>query len=117
MRDDISPRPWLKAIPLPSRSRLSHRPTTQIQELVALSYGVHPRIMTIASRDRAHAWPRQVAMYLTRQLTSRSLPSIGMSFHRDHSTVLYAVRKVEALMKTDPFTVADVLALREALEG
>jgi chromosomal replication initiator protein len=106
----------IRPIALPSLSRISHRPTVQIQELVALSYGIHPRLMT--SRSRTHAWPRQVAMYLTRELTKRSLPSIGEAFgNRHHTTVLHAIRTVERRMKTDPFDNADVLALRKVLEG
>lgn len=106
----------LEPIVLPSMTRISHRPTVQIQELVALSYGLHPRHMTATSRDRRHAWPRQVAMYLTREILHRSLPSIGTAFHRDHTTVLHAIRRVEERMARDPFDYADVLALREVLE-
>lgn len=106
----------VKPIPLPSLCRISHRPTLQIQELVALSYGLHPRHMTSASRDKGHVWPRQVAMYLTRVLTKRSLPQIGAAFgHRHHTTVLHAIRSVEARMKSDPLDRADVAALKKAL--
>ena len=53
-------------------------------------------------RDRAVARPRQVAMYLCKQLTSRSLPEIGRKFGgRDHTTVIHAVRKVEELRASD----------------
>jgi chromosomal replication initiator protein len=55
-------------------------------------------------------------MYLTRQLTKRSLPCIGRAFgHRDHTTVLYAIRSVEKRMEADPLYRADVEALRKAL--
>ena len=107
----------VRPIELPSRCRISHRPTVQIQELVALSFGLHPRCMTSASRDKPHVWPRQVAMYLTRELTKRSLHGIGASFgHRHHTTVLHAIRTVERRMKADGFDRADVAALRKALE-
>jgi chromosomal replication initiator protein len=104
-------------IDLPSRTRVSHCPTTQIQELVAVSYGLHPRCMTAAWRGPKHvSWTRQIAMYLTREITHRSLPSIARSFNRkDHSTVIHAIRVVERRMKENFLIRADVKALREAL--
>lgn len=108
----------MKAIELPSGGRLSHRPTLQIQELVALSYGLHPRTMIVRDKRQHVAWPRQVAMFLTRELTKRSLPSIGTAFGgRDHTTILHGVRCVAARMKVDPLARADVDALRKALLG
>lgn len=107
----------MNAIELPS-TRLSHRPTVQIQELVALSYGLNPKAMTGKSREPRHVWPRYVAMYLTRELTHRSLFSIGCAFgHRHHTTVLHGLRVVERRMAADPLDEADVLALREVLAG
>jgi chromosomal replication initiator protein len=106
----------IEPIALPSQTRISHRPTVQIQELVALSYGIHPKLMT--RQSRIHAWPRQVAMYLTRELTKRSLPAIGEAFGgRHHTTVLHAIRTVVQRMNEDPLDRADVLALRKVLEG
>jgi chromosomal replication initiator protein len=106
----------MEPIELPSRTRVSHRPTTQIQELVAVSYGLHPKHMVSPERRRDIAWPRQIAMYLTRQLTQRSLPSIGEAFgHRDHTTVIHAIKAVEKRMQADPLYRADVQALRKAL--
>ena len=47
-------------------------------------------------RHRSVVWPRQIGMYLAKQLTSRSLPEIGRRFgNRDHTTVLHAIRKIE----------------------
>jgi len=108
----------MKPIKLPSSFRLSHRPTTQIQELVALSYGLNPRCMTARWRGpKETAWARQVAMYLTRKLTHRSLKAIGNAYGlRDHTTVIHAIRCVEKRMETDPYDCADVLALRDVLE-
>jgi chromosomal replication initiator protein len=106
----------MSGIELPSRSRVSHRPTTQIQELVALSYGLHPASMTSPNREMRVAHPRQIAMFLTREITHRSLPEIGRCFGgRDHSTVIHAIRAVRQRMKRDPFVKADVEALRKAL--
>jgi hypothetical protein len=61
--------------------------------------------------------PRQIAMYLSKKLTLRSLPQIGRRFAgRDHTTVLHAVRKIEWLIKTDEDTARDVLHLTELMK-
>jgi len=62
------------------------------------------------------ARPRQVAMFLARELTSRSLPDIGRRFGgRDHTTVLHACRRIEALCKSDPVFQQEVEFLRKVL--
>jgi chromosomal replication initiator protein len=58
-------------------------------------YNVDEIALRGSQKNKGVAEPRQVAMYLVRQLTNLSLPEIGMEFARDHSTVLYAIRKVE----------------------
>ena len=64
------------------------------------------------------ARPRQIAMYLAKQLTSRSLPEIGRKFGgRDHTTVMHAVKKIEELRQTDLSFSEDVDLLRRLLEG
>jgi len=64
------------------------------------------------------ARPRQVAMYLAKQLTPRSLPEIGRRFGgRDHTTVIHAVRRIEKLRQTDAELDADVRLLIRQLEG
>jgi chromosomal replication initiator protein len=74
--------------------------------------------MHSARRARNVARPRQVAMYLAKQLTSRSLPEIGRKFGgRDHTTVMHAVRKVEELMVEDQQIAQDVEIIRRALTG
>jgi chromosomal replication initiator protein len=106
----------MRGIGLPSRTRVSHCPTRQIQELVAVSYGLHPLSMTSRIRDARIARPRQIAMFLTREITHRSLIEIGRVFGgRDHTTVIHAIRAVEQRMKADPLVLADVEALRKAL--
>ena len=71
-----------------------------------------------ARRARAVARPRQVAMYLAKQLTSRSLPEIGRKFGgRDHTTVMHAVKKVDELREHDSTFAEDVELLRRMLEG
>jgi chromosomal replication initiator protein len=64
------------------------------------------------------ARPRQVAMYLAKQLTSRSLPEIGRKFgNRDHTTVMHAVRKIEELRSTDSSMSEDIELLRRMLQS
>jgi len=74
--------------------------------------------MYSARRARAVARPRQVAMYLAKQLTARSLPEIGRKFGgRDHTTVMHAVRKVDELRSTDRGFAEDIDLLRRMLEN
>jgi chromosomal replication initiator protein len=81
-----------------------------IQKLVASHYSVSRSDILSARRTATVVKPRQVAMYLSKALTLRSLPEIGRRFGgRDHTTVLHAVRKIEGLSATDT-------ALREELE-
>ena len=89
----------------------------QIQKQVAAHYNIRLAEMHSARRSRAVARPRQVAMYLAKQLTSRSLPEIGRQFGgRDHTTVIHAVRKVEDLSRADAAFAEDVELLRRMLE-
>jgi len=88
-----------------------------IQRKVAEHYNIRLTEMASARRSRAVARPRQVAMYLAKQLTSRSLPEIGKRFgNRDHTTVLHAVNKITELMQEDPAFAEDVSLLRKMLE-
>jgi chromosomal replication initiator protein len=100
--------------------RASDRRVTieEIQKRVAEHYRIRTSDMHSARRARAVARPRQVAMYLAKQLTSRSLPEIGRKFGgRDHTTVMYAVQKIEELRATDSSLAEDVDLLRRMLEG
>ncbi|MEJ6390111.1 chromosomal replication initiator protein DnaA [Gymnodinialimonas ulvae] len=70
------------------------------------------------NRQRAIARPRQMAMYLCKKLTTRSLPEIGKKFGgRDHTTILYGVRKIEELMQIDSQIAEDAELLRRMLEA
>ena len=70
----------------------------EIQKAVVEHYSIRMADMTSARRSRAVARPRQMAMYLAKQLTPRSLPEIGKKFGgRDHTTVMHAVRQIEKL--------------------
>lgn len=74
--------------------------------------------MTSARRAREVARPRQVAMYLSKQLTPKSLPDIGRRFGgRDHTTVIHAVRQIEKLRASDAELDADIRLLTRQLEG
>ncbi len=62
-------------------------------------YGLDEAVLRSTLKSKGVTEPRQIAMYLVRQLTNLSLPDIGQEFSRDHSTVLYAIRKVEVELK------------------
>jgi chromosomal replication initiator protein len=100
--------------------RASDRKLTieEIQRKVAEHYNIRLSDMIGPKRLRAIARPRQVAMYLAKQLTPRSLPEIGRRFGgRDHTTIMHGVRKIEDLMSTDSQLSDDLLRLRRALQG
>jgi chromosomal replication initiator protein len=90
----------------------------EIQKRVAEHWNIRVSEMSSARRSRNIARPRQVAMYLAKQLTSKSLPDIGRHFgDRDHTTVMHAVSRVTALMGTDAAFAEDVELLRRMLES
>jgi len=90
----------------------------EIQKLVSQHFELKPLDLVSARRSRAVARPRQIAMYLSKRLTTRSLPEIGRKFGgRDHSTVIHAVRKVEELRDTDRDVDAAVRVLLRELEA
>jgi chromosomal replication initiator protein len=89
----------------------------EIQKRVAEHYNIRLADMHSARRARAVARPRQVAMYLCKQLTPRSLPEIGRKFGgRDHTTVMHAVRKIEELKAADRTLAEDIELLKRMLE-
>lgn len=90
----------------------------EIQKRVAEHFNIRIADMHSARRSRAVARPRQVAMYLAKQLTARSLPEIGRKFGgRDHTTVMHAVKKIEELRGNDQSFAEDVELLRRMLES
>ncbi len=90
----------------------------EIQKLVSQHFELKPLDLISARRARAVARPRQIAMYLAKRLTTRSLPEIGRKFGgRDHSTVIHAVRRVEQLRDSDREIDAAVRVLLRELEG
>jgi chromosomal replication initiator protein len=77
----------------------------EILALVTAHYGVKLSELQSKRRTSAVVLPRQVAMFLARKITRHSLEEIGGFFGgRDHSTVLYAVEKIEVLAQSDPST-------------
>ena len=102
---------------MPGQPRMMIDPTRRsirrIQDTVASYYGLKQIDMVSQRRSRAVAWPRQVAMYLCRELTPHSLPSIGRYFGgRDHTTVMHAIRAVEQrrASRADASKIKELLA-------
>jgi chromosomal replication initiator protein len=104
---------------LPDILRKSDRRVTidEIQKRVAEHYNVRFADMHSARRAREIARPRQVAMYLCKQMTPRSLPEIGKKFGgRDHTTVIHAIRRIEELRLADKTLAEDLTILKRILE-
>jgi chromosomal replication initiator protein len=101
------------------RPRITVRPRmtiARIQETVARHYGIDVCYMKSAQRGRDVARPRQIAMFLAKELTPKSLPCIGKHFgNRDHTTVMHAIKRVNLLRVTDGEIADDIDALRERL--
>jgi chromosomal replication initiator protein len=76
----------------------------RIEEIVAASFGLPAGELRGRRRTSDVAYPRHVAMHLARELTGASLPSIGRHFGRDHTTVMYADRRLRRQMRDDPET-------------
>ena len=90
----------------------------EIQKTVAEHFNMKQVDLLSERRTRAIARPRQIAMYLCKQHTTRSYPDIGRRFGgRDHTTVLHGVRKIEELMPQDDQIARDVEALTRKLRG
>src|SRR6056297_439337 len=90
----------------------------EIQRKVSDHYNIRLSDMIGPKRLRAFARPRQVAMYLCKQMTSRSLPEIGRRFGgRDHTTVMHGVKRIEELRIQDAQIADDLELLRRTLEG
>lgn len=90
----------------------------EIQRKVSEHYNIRLADLIGPRRMRVLARPRQIAMYLAKTLTNRSLPEIGRSFGgRDHTTIMHGVRKIEELKASDSQIADDVEMLRRALQG
>jgi len=90
----------------------------EIQRKVSDHYNIRLSDMIGPKRLRSYARPRQVAMYLCKQMTTRSLPEIGRRFGgRDHTTVMHGVRRIEELKQSDIQIAEDVELLSRALKS
>lgn len=88
----------------------------RIQKVCCRYFGISMKVMNSPSRKAHIVYARHVGMYLTRGLSHYSLPEIARRFGReDHTTSLYAVNKIEALLKTDKQLGEDIRALSEIL--
>lgn len=96
-----------------------HKPVTMegIMDIVAEHYAIKVADMKSKRRTRNITFPRQIAMYLIRELTDRSLPEIGEAFGgRDHTTVIHAVDKIERELKLDPSLQNTVTELENLIQ-
>jgi chromosomal replication initiator protein len=90
----------------------------EIQKVVADHFGLKQADLLSERRTRAVTRPRQIAMYLCKQLTTRSYPDLGRRFGgRDHTTAIHAVRRIEELMGADEQIARDVESLTRKLRG
>jgi chromosomal replication initiator protein len=91
---------------------------SEIQQRTAEAFGISVAALVSSSRANSVAWPRQIAMYLARELTSQSLPAIGRAFGgRNHTTVLHAYKRTSAQIARDPEAFAVVRRLTESLHN
>ena len=100
--------------------RASQRKITidDIQRKVADYYNLRLSDLLSARRSRTIARPRQIAMYLAKSITSRSLPEIGRKFGgRDHTTVMHAVKKIEELKLQDISFNEDIELLKRLIDS
>ncbi|AGA65185.1 Chromosomal replication initiator protein DnaA [Liberibacter crescens BT-1] len=87
-----------------------------IQRLVSRHYNVSRQDLLSSRRTRVVVKPRQIAMYLSKIMTTRSFPEIGRRFgDRDHTTVLHAVRKVETMLETDTKLLKEIELLKRLI--
>jgi len=84
----------------------------RIQKIVADHFGINTSDLKSKKRNKAIAIPRQIAMYLIREHTSRSLPEIGRAFgNKDHSTVLHSCRKIKSLLENGQREIEDAIKI------
>jgi chromosomal replication initiator protein len=89
-----------------------------IERAVCLRFHLTPERLRGPERQRKIARPRQIAMYLARELTGASLPQIGRHFARDHTTVLFGCKKIAKMAKENarmPVYLAEIRAILEGL--
>ena len=89
-----------------------------ILRIVSRHFGVSKGDLLSQRRHRSVVWPRQIGMYLAKQMTARSLPEIGRRFgNRDHTTVLHAIRKIEGVLTDNPRLHDELDTLKKMLNS
>ena len=89
-----------------------------IQKIVASFFHISLQDMLSPRRSRSLARPRQIAMYLSKKLTSKSLPDIGRKFsNRDHTTVIHAVKKIDQLIEKDEGMKNNIIEIKKQLQS
>jgi chromosomal replication initiator protein len=90
----------------------------KIKRITARFFGIKESDLASSRRSRSVVYPRQVAMYLSRKLTTESFHEIGMAFDKkDHTTVMHACKKIEQLLKTDRRQASVIAKIREEIES
>lgn len=88
-----------------------------IKKIVGKHYNIRMEDFNAKRKTQSIAWPRQIAMFLTTELTDLSLPEIGREFNRDHSTVVHARDLVKEKVNTDPFFTAEINQIIADIKG
>ena len=105
---------WVQAMkedPIPKVVRIE-----DVKRVVCKRFMLNHRELVGSSRNRRVVRPRQIGMYLCREVTQRSLPEIGRKFgNRDHTTVLHALRKIKSLIEVDGEIAETVTVLKRRL--
>jgi chromosomal replication initiator protein len=87
-----------------------------IQRLIADYFNITLKKLLSNKKDRVFSYPRQLAMYLSRQLTNASYKEIGKAFgNKDHSTVIYAVKRIESERRTRMEVREDIMRIQKLL--
>jgi chromosomal replication initiator protein len=88
-----------------------------IKKIVGKHFNVRMEDFNAKRKTQSIAWPRQIAMFLTTELTDLSLPEIGREFNRDHSTVVHARDLVKEKVNSDPFFTAEINQIIADIKG
>lgn len=116
--DGATAPPWSRSSPTAAASRIRRVGSVrQVAKLVAEHFGLPLSELLAEGRSDRKAYPRQIAIWLARRLTTHSLTQIGHVMRRDHTTCLHAVRQVDAMRARDPELVALLATLQARAEA
>lgn len=116
-----TPELWALSLPIPYHMQIDAPPPRQpcvsdIQRAVAVHYGVTRAEILSIRHPKKIVMPRQVAVFICRQLTGHSYPDLGRRFgNRHHATLIYAYQKIDELIQTSPSVAADVKSITETV--